>query len=538
VSEPGTTRRDPFWWHLPLVLAVSAFWESLFLHRGINKLDEGWPLYAAMQLAQGGRLYDDILWVFPPGHVLPAWIGYTLDPPGFGLTRLIYAAFAVALCGALYVLGRRIMPPRFALLGALLLAVAASRSHPMHLLFGYRYLVLTVLGLLAFARRLDTGDRRLTFVAGLLGGLTLVFRLTPAFAFSCAIAVGAVAADPRRFWRDWLAYGAGLLLVAGPVVAYFSWSVGFLRFADAVVVWPLAMLQPLPMPEIDFPSTLSRLKFEVWFVAVQFRLYLALYAAYAVALVALWVKAGREGRRFEHALLLTVVVWGGVFYIRSLGRSDEAHLDSALPPVCLMMAHALYVGIRRLSSVPARRRAEVAAWVGMFAMWFFLAGNHAPLAAGWKQGDRLEIPGEEIYVSPNMARRLNLRLRLLREITEPGERILDLSSSPFWHVMTGRPGYGEYDVVMPGTFRTPAEEQRFLRRVRQLPPAAVIWPRWVFDRMLERSIAVTAPRLVQWVNLHYRDVGYGPRYVILAPKDPAFRERSRARAAGGDGAER
>ena len=43
------------------------------------------------------------------------------------------------------------MPPGFALLGALLLAVAAPSSHQGHLLFGYRYLVFSALALLAFA---------------------------------------------------------------------------------------------------------------------------------------------------------------------------------------------------------------------------------------------------------------------------------------------------------------------------------------------------------------------------------------------------
>ena len=78
-----------------------------------------------MQMHAGGTLYQDVFWVFPPGHVLPAWIGAWLDPPGIEITRGIYGAFSTALVIAMYALGRRLMPPAFALLGALLLAVAA-----------------------------------------------------------------------------------------------------------------------------------------------------------------------------------------------------------------------------------------------------------------------------------------------------------------------------------------------------------------------------------------------------------------------------
>ena len=75
-------------WHIPLILLVSIGFESAFLRSGISLLDEGWPIYAAMQAHAGRTLYDDILWVFPPLHMLPARIAYALDPPGIVLFRV------------------------------------------------------------------------------------------------------------------------------------------------------------------------------------------------------------------------------------------------------------------------------------------------------------------------------------------------------------------------------------------------------------------------------------------------------------------
>ena len=147
------------WWHLPCLLALSAGFEWLFIHHGMSPFDEGWPLYAAMRLHEGGVLYRDTFFLFPPGHVLPAWIAYGVHPPGVVLARGIYAVFTVALVGALYLLGRKLMPARFALLGAALLALAAPDSHLYHLLFGYRYFVFSVLSLVAFSRRVETGSR-------------------------------------------------------------------------------------------------------------------------------------------------------------------------------------------------------------------------------------------------------------------------------------------------------------------------------------------------------------------------------------------
>jgi len=328
----ATDRRTPAFpaWHLALVLAVSAAWESLFIRHGINKLDEGWPLYAAMRLHAGGTLYDDGQWVFPPAHVLPAWLGYAIEPPGFIATRILYAAFVVALCGAIYVLGTRITRPSFALLGALLLAVAAPRTHHLHIIFGYRYLVFAILALLAFDRRLCTGDARWLLAAGALTGVALVFRLTPAFAVACGIAAGIAVSmgDPRRGLRDGALYAVGIALVAGPVLGYFAWSVGPVPLWREMLVRPLAMLQPLPLPDV-YPPRWDRDAITGSFITLAFRFYLVFFAGYLVVLAVQGVRAARARRPFPSPLLLAIVVFGAIFYIRSLGRSDEAHLDSA-----------------------------------------------------------------------------------------------------------------------------------------------------------------------------------------------------------------
>ena len=78
-------------WHLPAILLLSAAYQSLFIWNGLSPLDEGWPLYAAMRLQAGGTLYRDVYWVFPPGALLPAWVGYALHLLG---QRLITPAEA------------------------------------------------------------------------------------------------------------------------------------------------------------------------------------------------------------------------------------------------------------------------------------------------------------------------------------------------------------------------------------------------------------------------------------------------------------
>jgi hypothetical protein len=497
-------------WPLACLLALSAGYESLFVAHGLNLRDEGWPLYAAMQLHAGGTLYDDVLWVFPPGHVLPAWLGVWLDPPGIELTRVVYAAFSVSLVAGIYLLGRRLMPPSFAFLGALLLAVAAPRTHLMHAVYGYRYLIFCVLALLAFDRRLRSGDPRWMLAAGLATGLAFFFRYDPASAMVVALAIGGIASSrsPRVWLRDALWCAAGGLLVALPVLVWFGNSVGLGRFFYEAAIHPLEMLQALPVPELTLPRRPTRGALVSFFVHLEFRLYALLYLAYALWLGRRCLRAARERRSFEDPLLLATVVWGGIYFLRSFGRADEPHLDSAIPPVCLLLAYTLHLAHARWP----RLATEATLVVASFALWIYLLGVDTILDETYlarRAGPELEVTWSQ-----------QQRVEKIREWSLPGERILDLTASPLLHVASERLGPGYRDVVMPGTFAGDGDEARFLERLDASPPALVLWPLGIFDAMPERSLRRTAPRVVEWVLSGYRLRAFDDEIAFLLPIRP------------------
>ena len=514
------------WWHLAIVVAVSASYESLFIHHGINRLDEGWPLYAGMQLQAGGRLYEDILWVFPPGHAWVGWFAYAFDPPGIVAARWIYAFFNTAACVGIYLLARGITTPPFALLGALLVALAAPRGHLYQVLFGYRYVIFSVMALLAFSRRLRSDDSRWMIVAGGCTGLALMMRLTPAFSVSCGIAVAVLAADPRwRVWvKDWSLFGLGLLIWIVPILLWFAQSVGLPAMWREVVVHPLGMLQPLPLPEIHTPAWGSRRSIYNWFVAVQFRTHWFLYGGYALALFVSWLRARRQGRRFEHPLLVAVVVWGGVFFIRSLGRSDEPHLDSVIPPICLLGACLVGLAFERSWPAGAGRFSRAMASGGVvlvvLSAWVFLLGTDLYFSkAGRGNYPVYSVPQGVEITSADKAADIDRVVSGIQRSSRPGDRILCLAPTPLFHVLTGREGPGYVDVVMPGIFPSDAEETRFLERLEEQPPAAVVWPVRLFDRMPERSVSQTAPRVTGWIRKRYRPLEGGTRWIVLVPID-------------------
>jgi len=515
------------WWALAAIVFLSVNYESLFLFRGINRLDESWQLYAAMRMHDGGTLYRDVLWVFPPGHVWAAWFAWWLDPPGLVFARVVYAAFDVALAAASYFLARRLMPEPFAFLAALLVTFAAPRGHLYQLLFGFRYLVIPFLALIAFDRRLRGGDARWIWLAGACMGLALTFRLTPAFSASCGVAVALLACHRR--WQDWLAEGlrfsGGLLLAVAPTLVWFQLSVGLDRVWYEVVVHPLAMLQALPLPPLEVPEVWDRYHLRTLFVAFQFRAIWVFYAVCLGGLALVWARARRRGEPFRHGLLLALVVFGAVFFVRSTGRSDEPHLDSVIPPVCVLVAHALSLGFARLwpaGPAPGRRRFLAACGVafGAFAAWVFLLETDAEFVRPVRMRPIDALDGRIATAPPEEAHAIDRTVELILQYTEPDETILNLAPTPLFHVLTRRTGPGWFDLIMPGIFVTEEDERWFLARLRADPPAAVVWPKRVFDDMPERAVTAVAPLVTEWVRANYqRAPGQQDVYIVLVRRD-------------------
>jgi len=513
------------WWHVLVIVVVSTAFEALFVAHGLNPLDEGWPLYAAMRMHEGGVLYRDVFFVFPPGHLLPAWLAYEVAPPGVVLARSFYAAFNVALCVALYALGRRLMPPLAALLAALLLAVGAPHSHAAHYLFGYRYLFFSVAALWCFSERLRRDDARWMCAAGALAGLALLFRLTPAIAVAAGIGAGVLASSrsASRWWGDAWRFAAGLAALVVPVAAWFATEASWAALWNEVVVRPIEMTaqQSLPLPPLGWPARHDRWGLRELFVNLQFRLYALLFASYAFSFGVRWLRALRAGRTCGSPLWVAVVVWGGVYFMRAFGRADEAHLDSTLPAACLLLAHVWSLVLRGPLARLRENRAEVAvAFVGALSLWVFL--TNADLFARYPSV-RGHIPvevlgGRTAVTADNRYRAFDALVRTLRAESAEGDSVLDLSASSLLHVVSGRTGPGGRDIVMPGTFDTPESVQRFLARLEARPPALVIAPRWDFDERPERALAHYAPALDAWVRARYRPFRVVGDFVVLRPE--------------------
>jgi len=210
--------------------------------------------------------------------------------------------------------------------------------------------------------------------------------------------------------------------------------------------------------------------------------------------------------------------------LRALGRSDDHHLMSALPPACLLLAHGIGLLVRR--GLEASRASDfvrsvaragvcgivLVAWVYAMRVDFYLPVQNRGVVP-------LQSTGGEVSVTaPRVAKRIDEVVRTLARMTRPQDTVLDMTGAPLLHLLSGRRGPGGIDVITPGMFLSREEEKAFVARLQAAPPAMVLWPLKDFDRRPDRSIVRTAPELSGWVRSAYEEVGRIDRYRILKPR--------------------
>jgi hypothetical protein len=139
-------------------------------------------------------------------------------------------------------------------------------------------------------------------------------------------------------------------------------------------------------------------------------------------------------------------------------------------------------------------------------------------------GKPLQHVGGTIHVRPNsLGMLVDKLIPVIKEHAEPDDTILVMTHAPLLYVLADRHSPGYFDVIMPGTFRRAAEEEWFLERIENAPPAVVIWPLRPFDRNRNRGLAQTAPVISRWVSENYQTVLNTALYRVMVPRETASR---------------
>ena len=444
-TPPGAGRQ------LALV-ALAAALGGFTIRRGIGPHDEGLMLEAGARIARGQLPYRDFWTNYPPGQ----WLVIAGLDKVFGASLLSWRILRVVLDAVVtllaYRLARREAPERFALTVAV--AVAGAMAFPLGAGPNAAALALALGAALA--------ARRAPVWAGVLAGLSILFRIEIGLAAVAAVALTA----PRG--RRGRAALAGGLTGAVALAPFFAAAPGAM-LSDTFGFWAKQDLQRLPFP-LDFDGPLRPSKLIEFYLPL---ILLVSLGAWAVAAV----RRARTGPRLTPAALALVpLAVVGAAYL--LARTDEFHLLplAAVAPLLLgTMAAGERWGPLRL--------------VLLLLLVLILAhGLDRQLGQALHPPALADVPGpagDGVQTSPADARALTGLTADVRALLRPGEPLFvanprhDLVrvGDPLLYVILDHPNPTRYDVMQPGVVTTAPVQREIVRELQRSHTRVVV--RWL-----------------------------------------------------------
>lgn len=376
---------------------------------------------------------------------------------------------------------------------------------------------LPLLGLLFLSLFLRSGRRGWCVASGIVGGTALLYSQEFGLAFLlCAFTGLAI----RRELRPALAFLAGLVASAGPVLGYYAAEGALLPMLRDLVDYPrylMAGYGKLPFPaatsELPLhagafasgPSLTLRMGYAVPAVCVA-GLLLALPASALDPrrpIASLGEALGRLARDPVRLTLLSTALFGLISFRSALGRSQLSRTLVILPPMALLVV----VAVDRV--VDAWRRGGAPAAVGWRLALIALLVVHSgvlevatPLATAWRSlGDIATLVRHGNH--PSGSRSVERVTRWVQLNTEPGEPVLFLPNDGAYYFLTDRPSPIRF--VMGHQIVTDAHRAEVLADLRADPPRFIVWDHAALRIDGLDDELVFGEALLRWIEENYEE---------------------------------
>jgi hypothetical protein len=526
-SLPAPARPALVWGGAAILALVAVVAQLTVFDRNFVSMDEGHLALTASRLLDGDVLYRDIHTGIFPGIYATTAALFAIFGEDVLVTRIAQIVVNAASVILLWLIGLRILPPRWAAVAPVLYVALAWISFPVLTMFNYSALAgtLGIAALLATLRFLEHGRGVDAVAIGLLVGACLFTKQNYGGLAAIAIAAAIVLARSRSGLRR-----TSLLLAFAPIVAsgavFLVLGIGWLAATGTLGPWVDSTLlslvgsqlqdfdNPIPPilgahPEGDprfvylyIPSSLFDyllrgdrfvgLAVGPELISAAVRLFYGLPIAALVAAPAWWAfrsPAASEGDAAEprHAAALAVIIFAVVFFFGIFPSAVFSHLVYVLAPVLLLFAwlgHEIESGLSRRSALFGR------AWLALSAtglVVIFLACATVPGHVRRHYDTPSQLPHVGVLVTPGQAQLHAEAMRFIEDCTRPGEPIFTLPILPILYLASGHPNPVKWDLLIPGaidpeTIVTTLERDRVRCVVQQrdmnpeFPPLAKLYP--------------------------------------------------------------
>ena len=490
-------------------LATLGLWLSYAAY-GFNPWDECALAYGGVRVLQGQVVWIDFFGYAPGRYLLAALID-TL----FGINLLVLRVGFLAITAVMpilaYSIGRRLMPGRWAVVPALMIALAPStyyfRSYPM----------VALLGAWSLCRLVEAP----TIARQLAHGLVL--------SFSCLMEAAAggfiVLLTPVTLWlttspwvEGWRGKATALARIAvaavagaTPALLVYAWNG---KLLDVLSLHAYHYIVKGTSFWIEYPRPWDSLMEGDWQQALADSLFWTLGGSLAATVVFAAAAILRRRRHFapeasSHAAeeqLLLLLLLGMLNYLLAIYRAGFFNVLRSAPLAWIL---AIFLTSRLWS-----RNRVAGALPLLYALAFAILLVSDPQyrnnATGGPPGAALNaglIPLADerggILVEPRHERLIRIGTRWIERTTREHDPIFALPLNPLFYYFGRRNNPTSQDWLLPGTWRDEAEMAETAAELERRPPKVVIYGDVPIDGQGARRFKVFAAPLHDYLMRRY-----------------------------------
>jgi len=479
---------------------------------GIDWRDEGLLAYGAVRVAGGEVPHRDFVSLQPPLSYYAVAGLFKIEGTSLATLRILGLSLFLLLPLLIYAIARSLGA------GSILSFAAAF---PVCLL-GIPYVFFVPLavwqGIAAsfiavalFVPAVLTGRQWLATPAGVFTAFSLFLRHDQAVYTGIALCVLVIAlsfatdsavpkANLKRIIFFWL-IGIGVVVI--PAIRVW-WKIGALpEMYRQLVVFPFATYRKtsaLPFPRITAGKTAAETAVVLlYYLPPLIQATVGIYLAQSIV---------RHRYRFQHAILVFLLIWSALFYLQVIVRSDQTHLLITLPPFFLLSAFAWSIVCRQNSNRPARM---IFSTVLAILIALFLWTVHSIL-----------LPDISRATEPLAVARGGVRIEQQHMVTEfvhglqqyvpPAQSMLALPYQPMFYFLSERRNPTRWNYFWPGD-QTAQDYEQFIEEMQHDPPAVIL----LSD---EREFGNYAAPISKYIDRQYiREKRFGNLVIYIRPSE-------------------
>jgi hypothetical protein len=437
---------------MPFLLAIlisSLVYYLSYASYGFSESDWGGIVIAAERFLKGDVFYKDFSIVYTPGIYIYTALTFKLLGVKLFSALAGWSLIRAINCCLFYLLGRRFFPPKIAIVFPLILWIIPGPIHKSFIVF------FGLLHLIVFLNLLSSNNRGFYIVAGIVAGVSFVFRLDLLMSFAITFLVveflRLLNGKEHKLWLkikssilNLLIFGGGVFLAISPLGIYLERNSALMDAVNQTIYF----LGTAGSRMFLLPPLSNILSWSIW----DFSNYAVIFIPLALSLLLLVeIISNIWSKRFnlDHKMLIILLVHGILSLHQVLRWPWAGRLYQILSPFLIADIYLIIKwyshGNNRYTESPRFIYTFLIIATNLLLLFMILGSltmddmyTNNSISIRFSNKTPLSLPKADVYTTEKQADEVRRLVEIIERQTTKDDYIYIVQYYPMYYFITGR----------------------------------------------------------------------------------------------------